>query len=380
MKNNTVYYVRSTSIINDSRASKEITSLINNGYNVIVCGWDRDKKINDYNNLVINNNKINNKFFKFEAAYGEGIRNIIGLILFQFWLFFLLLKDYKKYTFIHACDFDCGFMSMIISKIFNKKLIYDMYDYYSDSRPMSEKIEKIINKLENKVINNSNTAIICGEWRYEQIKESNPKKTAVIHNTPDIRSIVTKKMMKKQTDKIKIGYVGILQDHRLLLELLDELKNNEKYELHIGGFGKHEEYIKKLSKKCKNIFFYGSLPYNDVLCLEQECDILFATYDPSIRNHKFSAPNKIYEAMALGKPIVVCKDTGIDKLITENEIGLVVEYNAKDFVKQLDNLITNPKQIQKMGKKAKKLYDKKYNWIAMEKELINIYNSIKTTS
>ena len=46
--NNSIYYIRSTSIINDSRASKEITSLINNNYNVVVIGWDRDKKIKDY--------------------------------------------------------------------------------------------------------------------------------------------------------------------------------------------------------------------------------------------------------------------------------------------------------------------------------------------
>lgn len=374
--NNSIFYVRSTSIINDSRASKEITSLLNNKYNVTVLGWDRDKKIKNYNNVTLNNHKINCHFFKFNAGYGESIVNVIGLFLFQIWLFFTLFVHHKKYKYIHACDFDCGFISMIISKLFKKKLIYDMYDYYSDSRPMSAKVEKIINNLENRVINNSEVSIICGEWRFEQIKDAIPKKVVIIHNTPDIRNIDDKSLIKSSNKKIKIGYVGILQDHRLIIEILEKLKDNKKYELHIGGFGKYEKYIQELSENHKNIYFYGSLPYSDVLCLEQECDILFATYDPSIKNHKFSAPNKIYEAMALGKPIIVCKDTGIDKLVIENEIGLSTEYNADDFAKKLEDLIKNKDKMIEMGDKAKKLYNRKYNWISMEKELIKIYESL----
>lgn len=373
---NLIYYIRSTSIINDSRASKEITSLKNNNYNVVVIGWDRDKKIKDYNNVVINNNKIESKFFKFKAGYGESKKTIIGLLFFQIWLFFILLFNHKKYTYIHACDFDCGFVSMIISKLFKKKLVYDMYDYYTDSRPMPKKIEKIVNNLENKVINCAEVAIICGDWRKEQIKFANPKKIAVIHNTPDIRNIENKKIMKSSSNKIKIGYVGILQDHRLLIEVLEKIKNNKKYELHIGGFGKYENYINELAEKYNNVYFYGSLPYDEVLCLEQECDILFATYDPEIKNHKYSAPNKIYEAMALGKPIIVCDDTGIDKLVLNEKIGTSIKYNAESFIESLDYLAKNKNVSQEMGFKAKELYNRKYNWLSMEKELINIYNEL----
>lgn len=371
-----VIYLRSTSIINDSRASKEINSLINNGYNVFVLGWDRDKTIKDYKKININNNSIKGCFFKFNANYGESIKNILGLILFQIWLFIKLLKNNKRYEIIHACDLDCGFIAFLISRILNKKLVYDMYDYYSDSRPMPKPLEKIINKFENVVINNANVAIICGEWRFEQIKGAKPKKVSVIHNTPDIRNIQNKNIIKSNSSKIKIGYVGILQDHRLLKEIINEIKGKEKYELHIGGFGKHKEFIEHIENKYENIFYYGSLPYNDVLCLEKDCDILFATYDPEIKNHKYSAPNKIYEAMALGKPIIVCKNTGIDKMVSYNEIGLVIKYNAKDFINKLDLLIKNKNDIKIMGNKAKKLYETKYNWISMEKELLNIYNNL----
>ena len=37
---------------------------------------------------------------------------------------------------------------------------------------------------------------------------------------------------------------------------------------------------------------------------------------------------KLYEAMALGKPIIVCKNTGIDSFVKENNLGAVINYDA----------------------------------------------------
>lgn len=375
-KGNKIYYLRSTSIINDSRASKEIVSLLNNKYDVFVLGWDRDKKIKNYKKIIINSKKIDSKYFKFKAGYGKSVVNILGLLFFQVWLLLMLIKDNKKYSCIHACDFDCGFVSLIICQLFNKKLVYDMYDYYSDSRPMSIKIEKIVNKMENMVIDNSDVSIICGEWRKQQISNTKPKRIAVIHNTPDINHVCSKKILKSSSRKIKLVYVGILQEDRLLLEVINKIKDDDNYEIHVGGFGQHEKYIEKISEKYKNIYFYGSLRYEEVLSLEKDCDVLFATYNPKIKNHRFSAPNKVYEAMALGKPIIVCKNTGIDKLVKDNEIGLTINYDGNDFMRSLKMLSTNRCKLREMGSKAKNLYDEKYNWHVMELRLADIYKQI----
>ena len=370
-----IYYIRSTSILNDSRASKEISSLISGGYDVTVVGWDRDERIKDYKNVEINKTDVKALFFKFKAGYGESARNVLGLVLFQFWLLFKLIKDNKKYKYVHACDFDCGFMAMIACSIFNKKLVYDMYDYYSDSRPMSPFVTKIINSLENAVINSSYASIICGEWRTEQIAAARPNRLFVIHNTPEISGVEHKNMLKSNANKIKIVYAGILQDHRLILEILDKIKNHTEYELHIAGFGKYEQDISAAAQEHDNIFFYGSLPYADVLSLESECDILFATYDPDIKNHKYSAPNKVYEAMALGKPIIVCKDTGIDKLVIENNTGCAIEYNAESFIEGIKLLVLNEENLEKIKINAQRLYNEQYSWKSMELKLLEIYEN-----
>ena len=170
--------------------------------------------------------------------------------------------------------------------------------------------------------------------------------------------------------------MGILQTDRLLLELLNEFKKHKDLEFHVGGFGIYEKEFSEASAKYSNIFYYGSLKYNQVLELESDCDILFATYNPIIENHRYSAPNKIYEAMALGKPIIVCNDTGIDELVKKNNTGFVIDYNAKDFFDILYKFKDNKKILNDISKNAKRLYSEKYNWNIMEKRLINEYRKL----
>ena len=119
-----------------------------------------------------------------------------------------------------------------------------------------------------------------------------------------------------------------------------------------------------MAKKYHNIKYYGSMNYDEVLKLEKDCDILFATYNPEILNHKYSAPNKVYEAMALGKPIIVCKNTGIDEMVSNNKIGYAIDYSAKEFMDKIKNI--NELEYLSMAKNAKKVYLEKYSWEKMK--------------
>ena len=376
MKRNVVF-LRSTSIKNDSRVTKEVEVLKRNGYEVTIFGWDRDGFLGEEKTLELNELSIPIKAFRKKAEYGAGIKSLFKLLQFQIWLIYNLIRTRKNVDIIHACDLDTALPAKFISKVFKKKMVYDIFDYYIDSHHVPKRIESKVEKMEINVINNADITIICTEQRKEQIRKANPKKCIIIYNTPKIdEEKIKQKIIKTTNEKFKIVYVGILQNNRLLKEIGEEIKKYENIELHIGGFGKLEEYFLDLSKKYNNIFYYGKMKYEDVLRLEKDADALFATYNPEVQNHKYSAPNKLYEAMALGKPIIVCKNTGIDKIVDNNHIGVIINYNGKEFINVVNKLINNPKLQGELSKNAKNLYTKKYKWTQMEDKLLEEYEKL----
>jgi ribosomal protein L30E len=206
-----------------------------------------------------------------------------------------LYKNKHRYDAVHACDFDTAFISSIIAFKFNKKFIYDIFDYYVDSYNVPKVMKKYIERIDKAIINKSQAVIICSEKRIEQINGTNPKQLVIIHNTPaNLKNEVSKLILNES--KIKIVYVGILGCDRFIKEITEVIKEKPEYEFHVGGFGLLEDYLINMSKKHNNIIFYGKLPYKKTLELESSCDIMTAIYNPEVPNHYYAAPNKFYEA------------------------------------------------------------------------------------
>ncbi len=368
-----VLLIRSTSVLNDSRATKEIQSFLKAGFKVTVLGWDREKRNNVNEKISIKENCAELHFFNLKCSYAGGMKNIFKMLFFQIWIALKMLVYYKKYNVVHCCDFDTSIFAFFIAKLLKKKFVYDIYDYYVESHNLGH-LKKYIENCEIKTINNADLVIICTEQRKKQIFKSLPKKLIVIHNSPDISYNNQNTNNYYNKKKLNICYVGILSENRLLEEVTCEIIKRNDIQLHVGGFGEKTVYFKNMAKKYNNIKYYGSLKYEEVLKLESKCDVLFATYNPNIPNHKYSAPNKVYEAMALDKPIIVCKNTGIDKLICEEKLGIAINYDGKEFIKAIDK-IKNKKFIYNKGN-GKKLYSEKYGWKIMEEKLIKSYRDL----
>ena len=364
-----IAYLRTTSIINDSRANKEINTYAEQNNFVYVFGWDRQNLNKD---KLQNCDNIQFIMYNQKSNYGDGVKNIFKLLKFELWLHKNLKKMINEIDVIHACDFDTAYIGYKIARKYNKKFIYDIYDYYVDCHNLYF-LKRFIENIDISIINRSDVVILCTEQRSEQIKKSQPKRIEIIHNTPDIK----KKYIATKFDEknIKICYVGILQDDRLLIEIGNSISKYPNVELHIGGFGKYENFFENLSQKNKNVFFYGQMKYDDVLNLESKCDVLFATYNPDVPNHKYSAPNKVYEAMALGKPIVVCKNTGVDQLVQNEHIGYVINYDAKDFFNCIEKISAG--EYENISKVGKYLYCEKYKWDVMKEKMKKIINDIE---
>ena len=375
-----VVLIRSNPVSPDPPVEKAADTLIANEYEVSVIGWDRGSDVAEKTEtLVLEHGTAEIVRFGIPAMFDGGIKkNLLPLSKFQIRLRKWLIKHRNEYDIIHAFDFDTGFIANKIARKYNKKLIYHILDFYIDSHNIPSKyLKSTIKNAEFAVINNADATIICTEKRREQIAGTTPKKLEIIHNTPKAVNQISDSFGEiKNSTRCKIVYVGILAGSRFLREIIKFVEKDERFEFHIGGFGIMENEVAEAAKKCERIFYYGKLPYDKTLSLEQACDVMTAIYDPKVPNHKFAAPNKFYESLMLGKPVIMAYNTGFDEIIKKNNIGCLIEFDESGLSNGLNNLIQQKDEWLSMSERMKKLYEEQYSWTEMERRLVELYSGI----
>lgn len=358
------------------RLEKE-ARVLNKVHTVSVFCWDRSKNYKLSKDTLLD---MEIPIFRtgIRSEYGDGLKNLLPLIRFQFRLCYFLIKNRKSFDAIHAYDFDTGFLSLFFAKLMKKKLVYDIADFYCDSHNFSGIAYSLLRKLEILVINHSDGTIICNEARINQISGSKAKNLTIIHNSPNLQNEhLLGNLPSNHSGKLKIVYIGILAENRLIEEILEVVSSSKDIELHIGGFGSLDRKIKEESLKNNNIFYYGKVPYNDVLKIENSSDVVLAIYDPKIRNHSYAAPNKFYEGLALGKPVIMCKNTGMSDVIDKMHFGVLMEdFSKKSFRKAIDEIKCLISERMNISTEMKNYFEANFSWDKMEKRLIKLYEEI----
>lgn len=378
-----ILMVRANQGYPDPRVEKEIYSL-SKEHKVELLGWDRTKSSNQIESrkILINDKNFNYHLVCLSAPQGGGFRKTF-IPMLRFWhkILIFLKKNQYKYDVIHFCDFDTAALAFSIVNRKKVKIVYDIFDYYADSHSAPKLINKVIRKRENHIINNSDALILCSEKRREQIRPAVNSNTIILHNSPS--KMIKLKNIDIQGDKRhtkkRLVYVGMLSNGRYLKQIARVITNHPEIEWHIGGFGELESYFKKVAENNSNIFFYGKLNYSEALFLENMSDVMTAIYNPFIPNHKFAAPNKFYEALMLGKPLIMMKNTGMDHIVSKYHLGEVISLDKGEFTPSFESalikLIGNH-NYEELKNKEQLLYSKKFSWDLMEKRLLGVYKCL----
>ena len=362
-------YVRASDIYNDSRATKEIIALCEKGLHVCVIGWDKHGESKIKCEEVFAEYPVEWFFYESSVKGGLGLKNINDILGWRKFLLHMLVT--VKPDVVHLCDLIAGGFVYKYCKKMNVPFIYDMFDHFVDSHDLPCIANYIFECWENNVVNAAHTTIICTEERREQIKKAHPHNVEIIHNSPDVDSY-------DEYDSITSDYIycGALSDGRLIKEILELYPLNTHIKMIIAGSGEFSQIAKEQGGKYADFLFLGSIPYAEVLAQEKKAAVISAIYNPALKNHRLCAPNKFYEALALAKPIIVCKNTGIDKVVEKYNIGKVIDYDATQFYSALQFLIDNKELAIEMGKNGRKLYEEKFRWSIMKKRLWDIYENL----
>jgi len=369
-----ILFCRSNPIDPDPRVEKEARALAGDGHQVTVLGWDRSGV------LPIEELQVDFQLFRLnvKAEYASGMSNLPQLLKWELGLMHWLIVRRNKYDVIHACDFDTILPCLFARWLFKKKVVYDIFDFYADHlRKVPSRIKKMIRAIDLWAIGQADAVILVDDSRMRQITGSRPRRCEVIYNSPeDISSPQIPEGIFSSDAVLKVAYVGLLQEERGLFEMVEVLRLHPSWEMAVAGFGGDREKFLESIRGTSNIRWFGRVAYDQAIKISSAADVLFATYDPAIANHFYSSPNKIFEAMMLGKPIIVARGTNIDRIVEHYENGVVVEYGK---IQELENALVSlndPGKRERAGINSRYAYDQEYGWSKMKTRLIAIYREL----
>jgi glycosyltransferase involved in cell wall biosynthesis len=174
-------------------------------------------------------------------------------------------------------------------------------------------------------------------------------------------------------------YIGMLAPSRCILELIDIIGSIEHVQFIIGGMGpsSYEQQIHDQCAQTKNVKFLGKIPPEQVLPLTKESHVVICMFHPNDRNMEVGLPNKVFEAAASGRPILVTKDSYYAEfVVTQGKFGVATHYDNNDIKKTIEYLRDNPNICEQLGKQGLHAAQTTYNWAAQERNLLKVYEGI----
>jgi len=358
---------------NNPRLIKEIKALQERGYKVSLIYWDREELPLELKSEELENCEI----ISFRYKTTKDIRRLFSLPIWFSFITLQLLK--RKMDILHAINLDSIFPVIIVGKLKNTPVIYEMYDVIEDTIILPKWLRKIVVFIDKFLMAVVDAVIIVDEIRIKELGGIPNNNTVVIYNSPP-KIIGIEDSLVTKGDVFTIFYAGTLNRKRLahLDKMFRAMRDLDNVKLVIAGSGDQVEEIQKWEDRYpEKIEYLGSISYNEVIKRTSMADLLFALYDPAIRINKYGSPNKLFEAMMCGKPIIVSEGTSMADIVKKHDCGIVVDCrNVAEIREAIIKLKNNLQLSKQLGENGKKAYEREYNWKNMERKLYFLYEKL----
>ena len=360
--------------VNDSRVLKEAQTLSANGYEVKVIAL-HEGTLNEFETVGgIKIHRINlrsKNWFKIRAVQ----------VLKYIELVFVIIKNYRDIDVVHCNDLETLPLGVILKKIDKKiKIVYDAHEYETETHYSKGIRKKIAQKLERFLIKYVDRTITVSETiANEYVKLYNIKKPALVLNTPFYQEVektdIFRRKFKISKEKTIFLYQGALNYGRGIEILLEAFKvMHDKYTIVFMGYGLLEASIREASKNYNNIYLHEAVAPTEVLSYTSSADFGISTIEDSCLSYRYCLPNKMFEYMMVGLPVIVSNLPEMKKVVETFNVGVVLDENTINGITEA--VEKSVKLDRKILEDNLKLVRDKYNWEEQEIMLLNVYNEL----
>lgn len=366
-----VVIVRSRAI--DPSAAKIAATLSSHGYEVALLVWDRAgtwKEDYSAGYTVVRAG--------LPAPY-DSAWAVIMLPLWWLWETVSLLR--AKPDIVHACDLDTLLPAILAKLIARSQLCYTIFDFYAANLPprTPSALRRLVASIERGGVGFADVLFLPDEVRYAQVRGARVRNIVYVYNSPPDHHGSNTKRQAQDLSNLVLLYAGILHQSRGVRQLVSAVAELDGVMLIVAGSGPEQKFVMDAARRLPSrIRFLGHLPYPRVIEETQRADAVVAFYDPALPNTPFASPNKLFEGMMTGKPIITNSECGASRIVEREDCGVIVAYGDKAQIKEaIASLRDCPDWRRRLGANARRAYEREYGWAIMEQRLLDAYSNLR---
>ncbi len=278
-------------------------------------------------------------------------------------------------------------IAWLVAKLNRASLIYEPHELETETATMRGKRKFIAKNIEGALIGSAELVLVVSESIAQIYRDTyGLQNVYVIRNLPSLidcpsinnSSVVSyRELFGIPEEDIVFLYQGALEEARGVLVLLEAFSEGI-YRRHIVfmGFGSLENEIKTYANNSPNIHFHPVVPANDVLQYTLGADVGIAYLDRSCINHEYALPNKFFQYLHSGKPVLCTDLVEMGQIVTCYNVGWKMGTDAVS-IREIVNNITMDQVFEFANNTPKAIED--LNWEMEKTKLNRIYDQFMKT-
>ncbi|SFM42204.1 glycosyltransferase family 4 protein [Marinobacter zhejiangensis] len=178
--------------------------------------------------------------------------------------------------------------------------------------------------------------------------------------------------------KYDVAYIGAISEVRGVSQLVEALPTGNSKTLIMAGSIADPNFESRLksSEGWAQVKFVGQVDRAAIKDLLSSARVAAVTFLPAA-NHIESQPNKMFEYMSAGLPVIASNFPLWKEIIEGNNCGICVDpLSPQEISRAVDSLVSDPTLASSMGENGRQAVLTKYNWDSEGRKLITFYAHI----
>ncbi|HWQ45788.1 MAG TPA: glycosyltransferase family 4 protein [Longilinea sp.] len=327
--------------------------------------------------------------YTYPALHRSFFHRVLAFISFMFSSFWIGLtqKDVDLVWGTSPPIFQ-GWTAWLLARLKRIKFLFEVRDLWPDFaiavgvlrspflKALSHWLERFLYKHADQIIVNSPGYI-------DHISQRGGKLITLIPNGADPEmfqvddkgiSFRKKYSLSNKFIALYAGAHGMSNDLMIVLEAAKLLELNREILFILIGDGKEKAMLQTRAADMglSNVLFFPPVAKRDMAEALAAADCCIAILKP-IEMYKTTYPNKVFDYMAAGKPVVLAIDGVIRKLVEEAQAGIFCPPgNPSELSKTILELSNDPKAVQKMGIAGKTYVSEHYHRTSLANRLADL--------